>query len=169
MPAQLSISKQTILDQLETGREQFLDVLEGLSLEDMEKPGVVGEWSIKDTLSHLSHWEAELVKTLFQARTGQKPTSALATVTDATLDAVNRTWYLESRDRPIEKVLDDFHSVRNQTILRIEEFNERDLTDPNRYPWMGKKPLSTWIVNNTYEHEAEHAVQIQAWRKANNL
>ena len=39
----------------------------------MIQPGVVGQWSLKDILVHLTLWEAELVTLLFQARQGQKP------------------------------------------------------------------------------------------------
>jgi hypothetical protein len=156
-----------ILNKLETERERFLDAIEGLSDEDLQRPGVTGEWSIKDIMSHISRWEAELVKLLWQARQGQKPTSMHFTQVE--VDATNLDWFKESQFRPLRSVLDDFHAVRNQTILRVEAFSDADLRDPDRYKWAKKQPLAEWIASDSFEHEAEHREQILAWRKAQNL
>ena len=161
------MNKKEILDRLESEREHFLDALEGLSEDDLERSGVVGTWSIKDVLIHISRWEAELVKLLWQARQGQKPTSMH--FTQAEVDETNLGWFKESQFRPLRSVLDDFHAVRNQTILRVEAFSEAELRDPDRYKWAKKRPLAEWIASDSFEHEAEHREQILAWRKAQNL
>ena len=157
------MNKKEILEQLEIEQERFLDALEGLSDEDLERSGVIGEWSIKDILIHISRWEAELVKLLFQARQGQKPTSMHFTQVE--VDRTNQVWFEESRLRPLRTALEDFHAVRNQTILRVEGFSERDLTDPNHYKWAGHRALVEWIASDSFEHEAEHRAQILAWRQ----
>ena len=156
------MKKSEILASLEGERERFLDELEGLNEADLEIPGVLGEWSVKDILVHLSRWEAELVKLLFQAHNGQKPSSAH--FTQQNVDDTNQQWFEEGRTRPIQRVLDDFHAVRNQTILRVEEFSERDLTDSKRYSWAKQIPLAEWIASDSFEHEAEHRQHIAAWR-----
>ena len=161
------MNKQEILDKLENERELFLDCLEGLSDTALEQPGVVGDWSIKDILVHLSRWEAELVHLLFQAHQGQKPTSTHFTQHD--VDQVNQEWFEASRLRPLRMVLDDFHAVRNQTILRVEFFSERDLIDPKRFSWANNKALAEWIANDSFDHEDEHLVQIKAWRQAHQI
>jgi len=62
------MTKDEILDALEDERENLIDAIEGLSDLDLLEAGVVEDWSIKDILAHLSAWEAELVKLLWQAR-----------------------------------------------------------------------------------------------------
>ena len=47
------MNKNDILVQLEESREKFLDTLDGLPVDQWNIPGVEGEWSIKDILSHL--------------------------------------------------------------------------------------------------------------------
>ena len=69
------MTKDELLDALEEERENFMEAIAGLSDEELEQPGASGEWSVKDVLSHLSMWEAELIKLLWQARKGQKPTT----------------------------------------------------------------------------------------------
>lgn len=156
-------SKSEILAALDDSRESFLETIESLSEEDLTEPALANDWSVKDILFHLSRWEGELVKLLWQARQGLKPSSIHFSSPD--VDAMNARWAAESRLRPLEQALEDFHAVRNQTLRRVEAFSDHDLSDPNRFPWLGGRPLSEWIAGDSYEHEAEHAAQIQAWKK----
>lgn len=156
------MTKTEIIAKLEEGREQFLDAIEGLSEDDMLQPGVVDEWSVKDILVHLARWETELVKLLWQANQGQKPTGAL--VSSDSVDELNARWYQESRARPLRLVLDDFHGVRTQTMRRVEELPEKAFNDLHYYRWLDNQPLWEWIAGDSFDHEAEHEAQIRAWR-----
>jgi hypothetical protein len=156
------MTKSEILTALNEGRERFLEAIEDLTPDQMKETGVVGEWSVKDILVHLTRWEAELVKLLWQASQGQKPTSAH--FSSSSVDDLNARWYQESRSRPLERILEDFHGVRAQTVRRVEDFSDEDLTDPKRYLWLKDAPLWEWIAGDSFEHEAEHGAQIRAWR-----
>ena len=154
------MNKNQLLQSLENEREKFLDLIEDLTEEQMVQPGVTGDWSVKDILSHLARSEAKLVKLLWQAKRGQKPTSIQTAGQE--VDEENARWHAEDRDRPLEDVLDDFHSVRTQTIRRVEAFDDAELTDPKRYGWLDGRPLWEWIEDDSIGHEAEHAGEIQA-------
>jgi hypothetical protein len=155
------MNKNEILKALENEREKFLDLIDDLSEEELQEPGVTGDWSIKDTLSHLTRSEAELVKILWQAGRGQQPSSVLFSGEHD--DVINARWHAELSGRPLESVLEDFHAVRPQTIRRLEAFKDADLTDPQRYNWLDGRPLWDWIEGNSFGHEAEHADDIRAW------
>ena len=58
---------------------------------------------------------------------------------------------------------------RKQTGRRVEAFNDKDLEDPKRYPWLKERPLWQWIAGDSFEHEAEHAAQVRQWRAARGL
>lgn len=161
------MKKEELLEALENERENFLDAIDGLSDEDLEEPGVMEDWSIKDLLAHLTLWEAELIKLLWQAKQGQKPNSAHFNNMD--IDELNARWKKEMQDRTLERVMADFHSIRNQTIRRVEAFSDKDLNDANRYPWLKNRPLWEWIAGDSFEHEAEHRQQILAWRQEQDL
>jgi hypothetical protein len=160
------MNKSELLKALEDTREQFMDAIENLPEGALEEPGVVGEWSIKQVIDHLSRWEAEVVKLLWQARQGLRPTTLLAT---PDYEPINLRWAAEALNRPLERVLDDFHGTRAQTILRVEAFSDKDLTDPQRYPWAGGRPLAQWIADDSFAHEAEHANEILKWRRDKGL
>jgi hypothetical protein len=156
------MTKDEIFEALEDEREKFLDSIEGLSDEAMQEPGVIGEWSVKDILSHLIAWEAELVKLLWQARQGIQPSSVHFSSKSA--DELNAAWFEEFLARPLDRILADFLAVRKQTKRRVDAFSEIDFNDPLRYGWLNEFPLWTWVANDSFKHEAEHAAQIRLWR-----
>lgn len=155
------MKKEELISVLTTGRDDFLKILQGLSDQEMETPGVVEQWSIKDILVHLTRWEAEIVKLLWQATQGIKPSTAHFRGTS--IDDVNKRWYEESQSRTLKIVMSDFLGVRKQTLRRVEEISDSVLTNPKQYTWLEGKPLWEWIAEDSFEHEAEHGDQIRVW------
>lgn len=158
------MSKADVLSTLKASREAMLKAIQGLGDEAMHEPGVIGDWSIKDILIHLSLWEAELVTLLWQARQGRKPTTAQ--LGPETVDELNASWHLMHKDRALERVLDDFHAVRHQTARRVDGFTDQELADPDLFPWLDGEPLEHWIAEDSYGHEDEHMAQIVIWRES---
>lgn len=156
------MEKTELLEALEDGHQELLEMLQDLPDELLLKPGVSGEWSIKDILAHLTYWEGQLVTLLFQIQRGvAKPTTAHFSK-DST-DELNQRWYLSGKDRPLEIIWQDWQGVRKQTIRRVTDLDEKDLNDIHRYPWLKGVPLFQWILNDTIEHEDQHADQIREW------
>lgn len=156
------MEKTELIDALEDGRSELIEMLEDLPDEVMEEPGVSGNWSIKDILAHLSMWEGQLVTLLFQASRGiDKPTTVH--FGKETVDELNQRWHAISQDRPLSQIWQDWLTVRKQTIRRVSEFSDQDLNDPARFAWLGNVPLFQWIANDTIEHEDEHADAIRDW------
>jgi hypothetical protein len=156
------MNKRELLDELESSRERLLELIDDLQDEKFEEPGVDGAWSLKDVLAHLTRWEAELVKLLWQISQGQAPTSAH--FSGISPDALNEKWFGEMRSRPIKMVLEDYHNVRNQTIRRVEAFSDQELNDSKRYRWLRGKPLWVWVAADSFEHEHEHSLQLRIWK-----
>jgi hypothetical protein len=154
------VNKLELITALEIGREAFLELFAPLDDEEMLQPDPISGWSLKDILAHLTRWEAEVVKLLWQIKQGQRPTTAHFSGIE--VDQINARWYAEDRSRLLSRVLDDYHGVRNQTIRRIEAFTDQDLTSPDRFPFLKKGALWEWIAGDTYEHEAEHSEQVAA-------
>jgi len=156
------MEKKELLEALEDERQEILNLLEDVTDEAMLEPGTAGDWSVKDILAHIAHWEGQLITLLFQAQRGvKKPTTVH--FSKETTDEVNQRWYIASKDRALEMVWQDWLGVRRQTIRRVDEFSEEDLNNPQLYPWQDGVPLWQWIVNDALEHEEEHADQIREW------
>jgi len=155
------MNKKELLAALEGSHNRVLEAIEDLTPQQMLEPGVVGDWSIKDILAHLARWEAELVKLLWQAHQGIKPSSVHTD--QISVDEVNARWQLEDRDRPLERILNDFNGVRQQTIRRLDYFTDQDLNTIERYRWLEGRALWEWIATDSFDHDLEHLVQINAW------
>jgi len=154
------MNRDEILAALKDSRAQMEAALAGLSETQLVEPGVMGDWSIKDLLSHLTAWEAEAVTRLAKMKAGKKISRLVPE--DSTIDSLNAKWYQENKDRPVDRVLADFRGVREQMIRQVEGLTDKQLAQP--LPWSETNSFTNLIAWNTYEHEPEHAAQIQKWR-----
>jgi hypothetical protein len=156
------MNKSELLEALENGREEFLELIDDLEEDTILHKTNRDDLTVKDILSHLTRWEAELVKLLWQVRQGLIPTTAHFSGEE--VDVINARWLEEDRSRPLDRILSDFHGVRNQTIRRVESFSDDQLNDGKRYPWLKGRALREWIASDSFEHEQEHINQIQQIR-----
>ena len=155
------MTRDEVVAALKDSRAQMEAALAGLSAAQMVDPGVVGDWSVKDLLSHLTVWEAEMVTALARSRQGKTP--ALSGWTEAEVDALNAKWYKENKNRPLDPVLADFHGVRKQTLRQVEALSDKELAAPAA--WLKNRALFEFIKGDSFEHEAEHMAQIKEWRR----
>lgn len=162
--AELAMNKQQIVDELHATRASLLDAVEGLTPEQLLEPGAVGEWSVRDVLQHLSYWEAELVRLFVHLDQGRRPTGG-SFVPHPDFDALNARWHAETKDRPLDRVLEDLHAVRRQTLRWISESSEEDLTRKRPEPFLRGLPLGKWIADYTFEHETEHTAGLRTFRQ----
>ncbi|MBN1428621.1 MAG: ClbS/DfsB family four-helix bundle protein [Anaerolineae bacterium] len=153
--------KNELLDTLDTSHADLLGSLTGLTQEQMIQPGVIGVWSVKDTLAHLVAWEAEVVTALNQAQNRQVP--SIIHIED--VDEWNEIQYHVNAERHLEAIQADLTSVHKMLRHMIEDFDERLLTDNRCYSWMEGEPLWFLVEDAVVLHEQEHAGEIRAWRE----
>ncbi|MCS6870059.1 MAG: DinB family protein [Anaerolineae bacterium] len=164
--AQKDVQKQAVLAELRRARANLLAAIEGLSPNDMLRPGVVGFWSVKDILAHLTVWESELITALSRL---DRPSLVPHIVQIDDVDAFNEEQYHINAPRPLELVLEDFHGVHKHLLRAVEALDERTLTDVRKFRWLEGEPLTYLIADCAYWHEDEHAEQIRQWRAAQGL
>ena len=145
---------EDLLDRLDAARERTLVALENLSDAALVQPGVIGRWSIADLLSILTAWDAEVVTSLMQLRSGKAPERLLAALRNP--DAYNAQRYQEARARDLDSVFDDFQSARMRLEEALTDLSERALTDRNHYRALGGSPLGRLVTQATSDHEARY-------------
>jgi hypothetical protein len=150
-----------IQDKLDEYREQLLMAIEPLPDEALLAPGAMGDWSIADILAHLTAWESELVTALLRINQGKTPTKMIEAFEN--VDAYNERRYQENKGRDIERIFDDLQGVRVQLESWLEEFSDRDVSDPKRYKWSKGMTLAHIIEENSYGHDEEHIPRIEAF------
>lgn len=156
------MKKYELIEVLEDTHQELVEMLEDLPDSLMLEPGVCGNWSIKDILAHLTYWEGQTITLMFQLKRGiENPNTAH--FSSKSIDEINDHWQTESQSRPFEIIWDDFTKIRKQTIRRINELDEKDLVQTDRYPCLKGKSLIEIISNNSFEHDEEHADEIREW------
>ena len=58
------MKKQSLLDTLDKAWQEFKESYRGLTEAQISQPGVIGEWSVKDIIGHVTTWEEEALKAL---------------------------------------------------------------------------------------------------------
>lgn len=159
------MNREDIKAQLRTSRADFNEAIDGLPEEAFLEPGVMGDWSLKDLMAHISRWEGESVTMLFQLRQGESPSRVEIEGMDH-VDRLNDRWHREDKERELELVLSDFRGLREQTLRRVDEFNEDELEAPGYFEELRGRPLSEWIAVDTFEHEREHLEAVRRWRRS---
>ncbi len=154
------MTKDELLAAIQKSRAELEAALAGLTDAQMVDPGVMGDWSVKDMLSHLTAWEAETVTLLAKTKLGKQPAAGHA---DKEIDELNAKWYKENKNRPLERVLADHAGVRKQMLRQLENYNDAELNEPR--PWLKNRAVIEWVKADTFEHEAEHLVSLREWRQ----
>jgi hypothetical protein len=157
MAQQITTTQLVQLIQATSARMEHL--IEPLSVAQMNQPGAVGIWSVKDALAHIAFWENYMVAMLQAIARGETPVVMVDDITERQNASVVAQYYL----RPIGAVIADWHQAREDLIDLLEGLSLEDMYDPQRFAWSEGRPLISRIAGNTYEHEQEHIEQIQLW------
>lgn len=154
------MNRDEILEELDRTREELLVTIEPLPDEALCQLSTVGEWTIADILAHLVAWESEMVTALLRIDQGKTPTRLIAAFED--VDGYNARRYQENKGRDLDRIFEDLIGVRVQLEEWLMEFDDRELNDPQRYPWSKGLPLWHIVAENSFRHEAEHMPEIRA-------
>lgn len=150
---------EQLFEELDATRERLLVAIDELSDEALLQPNVVGEWSVRDLLVHLTLWEAELVTGLMRFKQGKCPEQLLNALADR--ESFNASRHQENLGRDLDIIFKDLQGVRYQLEQWLEEFSERDLNNPQRYKWLDGQPLWQLIAETSFAHEAAHLEAIE--------
>jgi uncharacterized damage-inducible protein DinB len=130
-----------------------------LSVAQMNQPGAVGVWSVKDVLAHLAFWQRYAASLARAAAEGEVPRLDVDDETESRNASVVAQYYLA----PMGAVLASWNEAREELLEQIRDLSEEDLNDPRRFVWSEGRTLLDRIAGNSYAHEQEHIEQIRAW------
>lgn len=158
-------SKAQIIQQLETERRRLERNLARLKPEDMERPGVVVRWSVKDVLAHLADWEEHMLLWTEDARRGDRVDTPEPGITWKQLDVLNQRIYEAHCRQSLEQVLEYFRAAHARFMTFVEAMPEDEMLAKSRYPFTGKASIYGWL--RAYAaHDLWAKTKIRAWDKA---
>lgn len=158
----LPASKRELVKFIEDERKRWDDLLGQVGESRMQVAGVVGEWSVKNIVSHLTAWENQPVAWLRAIRSGQEPA---APPWDPGLDETEtNAWiYEHSRDRLLSDVLEESRRTHRDLVELLQGADQKDLLSGSRYTWLEGSSLLESIAGNTFDHYREHGDQVRSW------
>ena len=149
------MKKQSLLDTLDKAWQEFKESYRGLSEAQISQPGVIGEWSVKDIIGHVTTWEEEALKALALILQGQR----LPRYKDlyGGLNAFNALMTEKKRLLSLSEILKQSEITHQKLVAYILGAPEEMFTTETRF--------RRRIRLDTYSHYPEHTKAILAWRK----
>ena len=155
------MKRDELLAALEAARARLDAALAGMSSEELIAPGPLGDWSVKDLLTHVTSWDVDLLTNLGKIKRGQKP--GRTQWDGPSIQAQNDAWHQELKDRPLERVLADYDAVHAQVLRAVSGLSDAELEAP--VDWLGGRPMYKYFVNHVVVHEDEHGGELAEWRQ----
>ena len=152
-----------LITTLTAQRQGLLDALTGLTDEQFNRKGVVGDWSIKNALAHLTAWEQVVTQiTPERLRTGAYPEILRAINADE--DANNARETAEREHLTPAEQLAGLAQARADLTALIRSLGDDALAREHPWPeW--DPPLTCYFLDIVGGHETEHAQANQLRRR----
>lgn len=143
-----------LLNTLDLAWTAFKESYAGLPESRLIEPGVVGDWSVKDIIAHVTTWEQEALKHLPVIIEGGRPPRY---VTYGGIDAFNAWMTEQKRALSLSEVQTQLDETHSQLIDFIRSVPEDQLESTTRF----RRRLRL----DTYSHYPIHAEAIREWRE----
>lgn len=152
--------RAALLAQLTAERADLLAQLVHLPEETLSSTPVLDDMTVKDLLAHAAAWERWALATLRALHQGQIPD--MTAVVDA--DAFNAAIAVDWRDRSLDAVVAELLEARAAWHVWLAALPEEAFFQEHTI--QGEVWSFPSFLEVQWRHDAEHAGQIAAWRKA---
>jgi hypothetical protein len=159
-----SKSKAKLLDAIRVHHQKLEEVMAGVPEDAALKPRTVGEWSVKDTIAHVTAWEKYLLK-WYQDGAADKKFKLPDWRVKGTLRDINQKIFEANLNRSLDDVMADFKATYQKILATIGSIPEEDIFARGRYAWTGERTLYNYIQANTVRHYSDHAGAIARMKK----
>jgi hypothetical protein len=151
----MTMDRRQLLSRLEKTWRSLQKSYTGLPDSELLKPGVTGEWSVRDILAHVTTWEEEALKHLPTILNGEK--SPRYSTTHGGINAFNTHMTEQKRSLTLAEVRREFDDIHRRLIRFIESVPEEQFRRETAFRHR--------LRLDTYSHYAKHAEAIRKWRK----
>ncbi len=148
------MDRQQLLSKLDGAWADFEQSFVGLTDAQMVESGVVGDWSVKDILGHVTTWEEEALKSLPLILERRKPPKY--SVLYGGIDAFNAQESERRRGLPLADILSQLERTHSRLVSFVEGVAEEQFTRDT--------PFRHRLRLDAYSHYPLHARMIREWR-----
>ena len=148
------MNRAQLLKRLDQAWESFQAAYAGLSDAELLEPGVVGDWSVRDIIAHVTWWEQEALTHLPLILDGGTPPRY--SVTYGGIDAFNAQKTAQKRSLSLAEVLRQQDETHRRLINFIQTVPKEQFIRETRFRHR--------LRLDTYSHYPQHAQAIRQWR-----
>jgi uncharacterized damage-inducible protein DinB len=156
----MALTREDVRDGLARERGKLLAALDGLSEEEMARPGVVGRWSVRDVLAHILAWEDEAV-TRLELLAANRPQDFARITNEEELNDWNAHAHQRYAGLALAEVMRRLEGTPGRVLAGLDSLSDERLATDE-----GPVPVRNWLPECTYTHEEEHCADILAWRRS---
>ena len=154
------MDKEEILDNLTGARTRLLAAVEGVTETKMTTMLVSEAWTLREILAHVAGWAAWDLGAIRAIQDGDSPD--LSVILD--VDLFNEQVVAERNGWSLDQILAELEETQTAIQELVREMPDRDIFNAERFQGPFWNSLADWL-QVAWEHEEEHTLQIEAWRK----
>jgi hypothetical protein len=156
--------KEELLAAIQSEHRRLESNISDLSLAQLCQPGVIGSWSVKDILAHLTEWEQMFLGWYQTGVSGVVPQTPAPDLTWGQLDILNQRIYEKYKNASWETVWTNFQASYQTFLGRVTNMSQEELFTAGRYAWLGKHCVADGIAPNSCNHYLWAKTAIRKWR-----
>ena len=156
-PAALNAWRRRAVQQMTRSRAETLALIRRIPAPALGRPRTQGAWSVRDVLVHIAAWEAEGARRLALIAGGRGGRIAWYDTT-AELDAFNARAVSAALRLGPGAVLRRLAAARARLLAGLRRLPPSALADPGH-----ALPVTRWLREFAWTHEAAHRRAIRAW------
>jgi len=145
-------TKNQLLTEMQKEHDALETFLNTLPPEQMTRPSVTLQRSVKDVRMHLFDWEQMCLGWYQAGLRGESPPLPAEGFKWNQIPALNEQLYQKHRDQPLAEAIQAFRASYRQIRETLQAITEEDLFTPGRYAWTKKLALAAYFISATSSH-----------------
>jgi len=142
----------SISTRLQYQHKSLLDIIDGLTDEQIRRQIIAGKWSIFENIVHLSTYQHVFISRIKQMLEEDNPSFPRYTAESDPL-------FYDDCSKSSREIMQDLVTTRKEMAAGIISFKEADLDKTGQHPVFGQMNLIMWL-NFFLLHEAHHLFTI---------
>ncbi|MFX0052248.1 MAG: DinB family protein [Candidatus Hermodarchaeota archaeon] len=154
------MDKTRLLKFLKHDHRKLVQILAELNEHQMVNTIIIGSWTVKDIIAHISAWNWEIIKAVHEVLSDKKPWYI-----DKTEEEFNNQEIKKRESWSLNRILKEWQDSFNNLILSIEGLSVSEWNHQSSFLWPDGQTVSIKsLFDYRYRgegHEGGHAIQIR--------
>jgi uncharacterized protein (TIGR03083 family) len=152
------VDRKELLSRLDFEYRRFRSNIAHLTPEQLQRPGAVGSWSIRDLIAHFIAHEQFALRELQHALRGERYQPD-----ENETDVINARAVIERQGQSLDEVLRAWDESYRQIVAAVEALPDEAFDPSGSVVQLLEDTIDGALGNNTYQHYAEHLPSVMAW------